>query len=151
MLTAPASGANNALIYNGGNYCTAPHTSFLQLTNQFTLEAWVNPSNVSGVKYIISKGTDDQAQGQYGLMLLNGQVQFVAQALSGNGGFVLSSGSVAANTWSHIAGTYDGSVVRVYINGVLQGTTNATFTLGTNTDLLQIGRLGKDVNHFLKK
>jgi hypothetical protein len=46
----------------------------------------------------------------------------------------------AANTWYHVAGTWDGSNIRIYVNGVLENTTSATtIGYGTITKNAQIG------------
>jgi hypothetical protein len=46
--------------------------------------------------------------------------------------------NLAINRWYHVAGTYDGVNVRIYIDGVLKGTTPANITIG-NTGLLTFG------------
>jgi hypothetical protein len=50
------------------------------------------------------------------------------------------AGSVlAANTWSHIAGTYDGATVKLYVNGALAGSQAVTGNILTSTGALRIG------------
>jgi hypothetical protein len=51
------------------------------------------------------------------------------------------SGTLAANTWHHLVGTWNGSVVRLYINGKLIGTTNfaGTWPGGYRNSPLRVG------------
>jgi hypothetical protein len=44
-----------------------------------------------------------------------------------------------ANTWSHLAGTYDGTTLRLYVNGVQVASRAQTGSIATTTDPLQIG------------
>jgi len=100
----------------------------LRFTNGLTLEAWINP--------VLGIGRHQAVIGKWDNVLAAGTQKtfsFSVETLgrlylyvSGNGedsitGFALSSNSLPAGQWSHVAGTYDGSSVRVYINGVLQG------------------------------
>ena len=43
------------------------------------------------------------------------------------------------NTWYNVVGTYDGSVISIYVNGVLKNARVQTGTLGTNTETAKIG------------
>ncbi|MFZ0033784.1 MAG: LamG domain-containing protein, partial [Sedimentisphaerales bacterium] len=43
------------------------------------------------------------------------------------------------NVWHHVAGTYDGNEVKLYIDGVLKATTAHSGTIGTNTYNVNIG------------
>ena len=43
------------------------------------------------------------------------------------------------NTWYNVVGTYDGSNMRIYVNGVLKNTRAQTGTLGTNSTTAKIG------------
>ena len=57
----------------------------------------------------------------------------------GNNGFLQSS-TVGQNTdWTHIAGTYNGTTMRLYIDGVLDSQTNVTQTIPDTTQDLSIG------------
>lgn len=47
---------------------------------------------------------------------------------------------ISLNTWYHVAATYDGSVISLYVNGVLDASTAASGNLTNNTDLFIIGR-----------
>jgi hypothetical protein len=49
------------------------------------------------------------------------------------------SETIAANTWTHIAATYDGTNLRVYRNGALIGTRALTGSLVQTGDPLKLG------------
>ena len=68
--------------------------------------------------------------------------RFIFFPKGGSGIFLRSrvSGLVKVNQWTHIAGTYDGTTTRLYINGVLDTSrTGITGNLGSNFDSLFIG------------
>jgi hypothetical protein len=95
--------------------------------NRWTLEAWICP-------YILSTGNPRQAImggfGAYydwGLQIDSSGYLGVVYRNNSSGVSSLSSGILAAvNTAYHLAASYDGTYVRVYVNGVLKNTsTNA--------------------------
>jgi hypothetical protein len=43
------------------------------------------------------------------------------------------------NTWYNVVGTYDGSNMRIYVNGILKNIRAQTGTLGTNSETAKIG------------
>jgi Concanavalin A-like lectin/glucanases superfamily len=53
--------------------------------------------------------------------------------------FVDSKKALPASTWVHVAGTYDGKALRIYVNGVLDNTLAVTGTTCVNTSPLGIG------------
>jgi hypothetical protein len=89
-----------------------------------TVEAWIR---ATAWAFNIFDGTivckHSWSQGEQGYVLRaggNGQVEFkVATSTSWQGPFS-APGSMNLNTWYHVAGTYDGDSIKVYINGVRQ-------------------------------
>lgn len=52
---------------------------------------------------------------------------------------VVDTSTHLLNTWYNVVGTYDGSNMRIYVNGVLKNTRAQTGTLGTNSITAKIG------------
>ena len=102
-----------------------------------TLEAWVNPSTVTSAwRDVIYKGNDN-----YYLMGTSNN----GGAVAGGGTFggananVYAPAALPTNTWSHIAVTYDGATLRLYVNGTLVSSQARTGAISTSTNPLQIG------------
>jgi hypothetical protein len=127
----------NALNFNGTNaLVTINNAASLQLTTGMTLEAWVYPT-VSGPWWgdVIYKGNDN----------------YYLEGTSDNSGFpamgatlpgtppLYGTGVLALNTWAHLAATYDGATMRLYVNGVQVASRAQTGTIVTSTNPLQIG------------
>ena len=47
--------------------------------------------------------------------------------------------ALTANTWAHLAATYDGVTMRLYVNGVQVASRAQTGAIATSTNPLQIG------------
>jgi len=57
--------------------------------------------------------------------------------------------TLTPNKWYHVAGTYDGTDVKLYVNGVLEGTKNYSGTTITNSDdSIRIGGHAGGTNDF---
>jgi hypothetical protein len=73
---------------------------------------------------------------------ITGKLMFIVQNWdnnpTGSGGIVNSTTTFTTNQWFHLAGTWDGSTVTFYINGISQGTATYTGSLSTS-DVLSIG------------
>ncbi len=52
---------------------------------------------------------------------------------------VRGAGALPLNAWTHLATTYDGNVLALYVNGVQAATLLATGSIATSTDPLKIG------------
>ena len=101
---------------------STPSTTDLQLTEEFTLEAWVKPElNVSGDPVIVKEAEE----GSSFALGLGFQEEGAAEAFIGEGAeetSVASEEEVPRNVWTHLAVTYDGAKLRLYVNGDLAGT-----------------------------
>ncbi len=127
-----------ALQFNGSSArVNVPNAASLQLTTGMTLEAWVDPSTVSDVwRDVIYKGNDN-----YYLEATSSNASKPDGGLIAGGTYGDAYGTAAlpANTWSYLAETYDGSNLRLYVNGSLVATTAHTGSITTSTNQLQIG------------
>ncbi|HET7186494.1 MAG TPA: LamG-like jellyroll fold domain-containing protein, partial [Gemmatimonadaceae bacterium] len=129
-----------ALAFTGG-YVTIPDAATLDLTTAATIEAWVNPSVVaSGWSTAVQK---EQA-GDYVYSLYasapgmpSGEIN-VGTAQAGER-IALGPSALPANTWSHLASTYDGSILRLYVNGLLVASKATTGPITVSTGALRIG------------
>jgi hypothetical protein len=59
--------------------------------------------------------------------------------------------TIPINKWTFVAGTYDGSIMKVYVNGVLDNSSSLTGSIDTNNMPLSIGRSGYGANYFKGK
>jgi hypothetical protein len=127
-----------ALAFNGTSaLVTVPSSASLRLTTAMTLEAWVKPSpGAAAWRDVIYKGNDD-----YFLEAssFNGGLPGGGGTLGGLDVVAYGTGPLPANTWTHIAVTYDGTVVRFYQNGVEMGAGLRTGGIATSATPLQIG------------
>jgi hypothetical protein len=101
-----------AVSLNGSTYAAAPDTGLLN-SNILTLAAWVNPARVA-TQYVVKKTN------AWELGLSSTGVPFFR--LNNSATFRIDATSPQANgSWMHLAGTFDGSRMHFYVNGVEQG------------------------------
>jgi hypothetical protein len=114
---------------DGTNHLEIPHNPELD-TEQFTLEFWAFvPTDYQVSKraapWLVCKNHHEQTEGNYGIILRGG----VPRAMMNIGGgrdnafFVDAprSAAVRKNAWNHLAISYDGQSLRLYVNGETAG------------------------------
>jgi beta-glucosidase len=119
-----------------GDYVDCGNDSVFNITNQITVAAWVNITAVPGDwRTIIAKG--DTA---WRLSTSQSQRTFHF-AICGPPWVNLVDGKieVPAGEWHHVCGTYDGGIIRLYVDGVLDSTKSSTEGVPTNTYNVYIG------------
>src|SRR6185295_7865269 len=124
-----------ALSFNGTTaLVTIPDAPALHVTTALTVEAWVNPSAATGFwEDIIYKGNDTfylDASG--GAEPVVGGTWASSENLTGPAPLVM-------RTWTHLAATYDGATIRLYVNGTLVRSAAQTGAFAASTYPLQIG------------
>jgi Concanavalin A-like lectin/glucanases superfamily/Chitobiase/beta-hexosaminidase C-terminal domain/IPT/TIG domain/Fibronectin type III domain len=129
----------SALSFNGTNaLVTINDTASLHLATAVTLEAWVNPSSEpTGWQDVIYKPLDNyflEASSTSGNKPGTG-VLLTSSAEP----IVYGSAQLAANTWTHLAMTYDGTTLKIFVNGTLTSSITQAGSITTSTNALQIG------------
>lgn len=95
----------------------------------FTLEAWINTESVTQTQIIICKRANGDKYSNYRLYLKYTDGQLKPGVIFGTGftyQYVLSTEGISANEWYHLAGTYDGSSIKIYVNGELKNSLSAS-------------------------
>jgi hypothetical protein len=123
-----------ALQFDGVNdWVTIDDAADLRLTGAMTLEAWVNPTQTSGWRTaILKERPGDLAYSLYS----SGQNTPSVYSTTGS---ARATPAVPANTWTHLAATYDGSMLRMYVNGVQRATATNANGLSASTGVLRLG------------
>jgi hypothetical protein len=123
---------SNSVLFNGTNqYLSLPNTSSLNLgSNNFTMEAFVYISNVSGNKNIFYINGNNSSYSAICLYVQDSRFAFLANQ---TGGYpwtlqITAVGpTISSNTWYHIATTRSGNSFYVFVNGTL--VSGAPYTL----------------------
>lgn len=135
------------LSFNGSStYVTISDQSALK-PNNVTLSAWIKPGSLSAVGAIIEKGDANTAG--YGMYALTSNK--LCSVIRTTTGTLVSGASTVSSlqvgTWSHLAATYDGTTLKLYVNGAFTalindgacGLNTGTGNIVNDTSSLRIG------------
>ena len=129
----------SALAFNGSNArVRVEDSASLDLTSAATLEAWVYPAaSQSGWKAVVQKQADSY------LLSASSHVGDLrpATGVTVNGSVPNAFGPSAlpVGAWTHLAMTYDGAALRLYVNGVQVGSTPLSGNITPTANPLWIG------------
>jgi len=114
---------------DGTNHLEIPHSPEID-PEQFTLELWAfvptdHQASERAAPWLVCKNSHESRDGNYGLVITRGvpqarlnigggrDNQFVAETTEGR--------SLKLEAWNHLAMSYDGDTLRIYLNGALTG------------------------------
>ena len=126
-----------ALDLDGVNdYVDCGNSPVLDITGQITLAAWVR--------------TNDSGNGEHNPYITKGDQSFALKhGFNGMQFFIYDGGYRAVHfpvdssfnsVWHHVAGTYDGSAVKLYIDGTLEASLAHTGSIASSSYGVNIGR-----------
>lgn len=114
---------DNAANFSDQNYITFYGLADLD-ADKFTLATWVNPDTLFADEIMTFVAfTNEKAVLR--TTDVAGQLDFYVN-LGGTHHHVTVSNALTAGTWQHVAGTYDGTTLKLYKNGALIGSSAAT-------------------------
>ena len=140
----------NALSFNGSSNNVLVNNSVnLNFTTSMSVSAWIkwNINPGTGVAYatIVNKNGDSQYRLQHNAT--NTKFEFGIKTNSGDT-YVTSTTTPLIGVWYHLVGTWDGSLVKIYVNGALEQTRARTGTIPSSTFPLKIGATSLDARWF---
>ncbi|MEM8778235.1 MAG: LamG-like jellyroll fold domain-containing protein [Cyanobacteria bacterium P01_G01_bin.49] len=127
--------------FNGINtYIDINHHDRFNLTNDFTLEAWVKPRKLTGIQRIFSKA------GAYGFGLQGNQLRFTTY---GRKDYDTKKANLTVDHWHHLAVVLDNNnAAHFYVNGELIDSIAGTVAANTSQNNCEIGRDKRYTNEF---
>jgi hypothetical protein len=138
-----AQGTTGAsVILNGTQNGQVAHNTLLNFTNQLTVSCWFNANNIATSQRLLDK-TPANNGNNFLLDLLSSKPRFIVA-----GGSHTTTTTLTSATWYHVAATYNGSQVKIYVNGQLAYTGAQTGNLTANTLPLMIGSDQGGTNKF---
>jgi fibronectin type 3 domain-containing protein len=128
----PGKVGPSALQFNAASLqsVSVSDSASLDQTQGLSITAWIKASDWNGNRRLVQKGDSDN---QYRLLVENGVFKF---DLTGVG--TLTTALPPTGSYVHVAGTWNGSTMAIYFNGVLKASLAATGTNATTTDSLTI-------------
>jgi len=138
----PGSQIGPSVLFNGtSSNITIPTSPSLHPTTNISIEAWIYPRVVNnGLNLFIMAG-NGPANPDYVLKIdsLSNKIRFNI-VVSGSTYTAEQISRLPPNFWYHVVGTYDGSAVKLYVNGVLEATTIISGTITNSNQVISIGR-----------
>ena len=136
-LFAPGK-VGQAFKFGGSTTVSVPHSSSFAISGAHTVAFWVKPAaNPAAGKsfYLVNKWVDS-AEDKRVSMDSGGKLNYF---LYGAGLGVTSASAITSGVWTHVAVSYDGSNMKIYINGVLDATAAASGDVADSSGKLFLG------------
>jgi Ca2+-binding RTX toxin-like protein len=144
-----AAGKGGALLFDGvDDVVTVADSPSLDLTTGMTIEAWVNPSVVGGLNGWETVVLKEGAEARVCCSNLLSYALYAHDAAAGPAGYIRTASldqgihrtpAIPAGAWTHLATTYDGANLRIYVNGALAATRGVTGGIEVGVGPLRIG------------
>jgi hypothetical protein len=123
------------------------NSSTLNLGNQMTVETWVKWHTFGApysytTRFILGKGATTDISNYYMFVQAAARPTLYFGATTAGYAYHAVSydlGSIAPDTWHHVAGVYDGTALHLYVDGNEVSRLNSSFTVATNNRYTYLG------------
>jgi hypothetical protein len=106
---------------------------------QFTIEVWAYYENTSGGYLVSTEGWDGTNGAQGFSVRTSGARLELSLGADGSWPSIQSVSDLPLNQWVHVAATYSGTEIKLFLNGVEDGSTTITTPMVTSNHNLSIG------------
>jgi hypothetical protein len=114
-------------------YIQVPHSPSLNITGQISILTWVNPTSSNLTTRIVDKHSNGGSDGyHFGIVTNRLQMKVGTTIINGKS-------NIPTNAFIFLAGTYDGTALKLYNNGVLDTNLATVVTIPTNALNLRMG------------
>ncbi len=136
-----------ALDFDGdGDYVDCGNGPSLNITEQITVSVWIKKNGFEP-EPIVSKWDSTSGDGNQRSWILgfsgtgNGKIDFIASNNGHDSGAqtVLTTTVFSTGVWYHVAGTYDGTNLGIWVNGILENTASLSPPIYSSNDKVGIG------------
>ena len=125
----------NSFNLDGSGYAEVADEDSINPTTEITIQCWIQ-SNTETDKGLVAKWVSTTKD----YMLYKTTNKFSLYI----GTTPLQSGTLPSSGWVNIAGTYNGSTMKTFINGVESTTQAKTGAIPNNDNVLEIGRYAEN-------
>lgn len=142
--TASNAQVQNALSFDGTNdYVNAPSaSSLISGSAGLSMSFWMYPTvAVTSATYGGVAGFRNNSNADFYVLQYSGTTVEARFRNSAGVNFDIIGTGLQLNTWQHFTLTYDGSMLRLYRNGVLNGSVSANGSIASTSEDFYIGHL----------
>ena len=138
--------SNGGLSFDGSNDAVVINSSpsLNGITSSVTVAAWVfRNANQSSWRSILSRQAGSETAEHYYLGFNDNAFKWGVNTTAGYSNFTIG-GPAAVGQWLHLVGTYDGTTVRLYVNGVEHFSAPHSGTFAADTTRVVVGSSHND-------
>jgi hypothetical protein len=143
---AGAAPQGNGIRFDGATAYMADAASLGLTPGSFSVAAWVRATDTNRAQILVTAGESGK---EFTLYLYKGAVRMLVEGTPGSYGYATAP-LPDAGAWTHYAGTYDGTTVRIYRDGAPAGEKAVPLARTNFPSAVVLGAIDGDAERALK-